>query len=140
VIIAVDFDGTCVEHCYPEIGDDVPGAVDWLRRFAAEGAKLILWTMRSDGPVQDDPNRSVLLEATEWFAERHIPLWGYNENPQQKSWTGSPKAYANIYVDDAAACCPLCENPREGGRPYVDWSVVGPAVLQVILDDPHKAA
>ena len=27
IIIAVDFDGTCVEHEYPSVGMDVEGAV-----------------------------------------------------------------------------------------------------------------
>ena len=47
MIIAVDFDGTTVTHTYPEMGEPVPGAVEWLQRFQDAGAKLILWTMRS---------------------------------------------------------------------------------------------
>ena len=48
--IAVDFDGTIVDHVFPEIGAAVPGAFKWLKRFKEAGATLILWTMRSDGP------------------------------------------------------------------------------------------
>ncbi|MBL4903373.1 MAG: hypothetical protein JKY62_12090, partial [Desulfocapsa sp.] len=46
--ICIDFDGTVVDHRYPYVGDPVPLAVDWLQRFVELGAKLILFTMRSD--------------------------------------------------------------------------------------------
>ncbi len=52
--IAVDFDGTIVDHQFPEIGKAVPGAFDWLKRFKEAGATLILWTMRSDGQEYGD--------------------------------------------------------------------------------------
>ena len=47
MIIAVDFDGTCVEHDYPDVGLDVEGAVDTLKALVAKGHRLILFTMRS---------------------------------------------------------------------------------------------
>lgn len=131
MIIAIDFDGTCVEHEFPAIGPDVPGAVDWLKRYTAAGAYLILWMMRSDGREQGFV-RDPLSKAVAWFGARGIPLWGVNGNPGQHTWTASPKAYAHVYVDDAAACCPLVENPRHGGRPFVDWSIVGPAVMRQV--------
>ena len=31
MIIAVDFDGTIVEHRYPRIGEEIPVAVDTLK-------------------------------------------------------------------------------------------------------------
>lgn len=34
--------------------------------------------------------------------------------------------------DDAATGCPLKANPRLGGRPYVDWDVVGPQVYNLL--------
>lgn len=98
MIIAVDFDGTVVDHRYPDVGGDVPGAVDALKALVAVGAKLVLNTMRSDEPLAD---------AVRWFEERGIPLFGVNRNPEQDSWTKSPKVYAHHYVDDAAIGCPL---------------------------------
>ena len=49
MFICVDFDGTIVDHKYPEIGEPVPHAIKWLKRFNQQGANLILFTMRSDG-------------------------------------------------------------------------------------------
>lgn len=120
--ICVDFDGTLVEHEYPDVGQAVPGAVYFCREFVAAGAKLILWTMRSDGPT--------LTDAVNFCRDNAIELYAVNGNPDQASWSTSPKAYAHVYIDDAAACCPLRKNPRMGGRPFVDWDVVGPAVLK----------
>jgi hypothetical protein len=128
--IAVDFDGVVVKHWYPEVGPDVPGAEAWLKAFAAVGARLILWTMRSDG----QPDGDVLWAAMEWFKSRGIPLFGVNENPEQHTWTSSPKAWAHIYIDDSAIGCPLLFGPVLGERPYVDWSRVGPLVMQQIIE------
>ncbi len=129
MIIAVDFDGTCVDHRFPDVGPDAPEAVAYLRLFVSMGAKLILWTMRSSNrPDGTDP----LADAVKWFSDRNIPLHGINQNPDQSSWTASPKAYAHLYIDDAAFGCPLRDNPRMGGKPYVDWSKVGPSVIEAM--------
>lgn len=42
--IAVDFDGTCVTHAYPQIGKEI-GAAPVLR-YLAQKHMLILFTMR----------------------------------------------------------------------------------------------
>jgi len=95
---AIDFDGTCVEHDYPRMGPDVPGAVETLGALVAQGHSLILWTMRSGDE---------LAEAVGWFEARNIALLGANVNESQKAWTDSPKVYAHVYIDDAALGCPL---------------------------------
>lgn len=114
LIFAVDFDGTCVTHEFPKVGRDI-GAVPVLKRIVGAGHKIILFTMRGSGKELDD--------ALEWFRKNEIPLFGINKNPTQRSWTISPKPYANYYIDDAALGCPLI---LSGGdeRPYVDWEEV----------------
>ena len=112
--IAVDFDGTCVTHDYPNVGNDI-GAVPVLRALNQNGHELILNTMR-DG--------SELLDAVIWFSNHYIPLFGINENPTQKSWTKSPKVYAHIYIDDAALGCPLIYDTLIHDRPFVNWGGV----------------
>ena len=113
MIIAIDFDGTCVTHEYPKVGRYI-GAEPVLRDLVSCGHKLILWTMRS-GEFLDD--------AVNWFRERDIPLFGVNSNPEQASWTKSPKAYAQLYIDDASLGTPMCEG-LNGERPFVDWDAV----------------
>lgn len=124
--IAIDFDGTIADHRYPDIGAPVPGAFLWLKRFQEAGAKLILYTMRSDSP-KDGPT---LTQAVDFCRRNGVEFFGVNTDPGQSSWTSSPKAYAQIYIDDAALGCPLRENSRAGGRPMVDWEIVGPAVMK----------
>lgn len=130
MIIAVDFDGTIADHRFPDIGRPVPGAFRWMKRLQQSGAKLILWTMRSDGQDCGD----VLSEAVQFCQSNGVEFWGINCNPEQHEWTQSPKVYAQRYVDDNAAGCPLRENPRSGGRPFVDWDAIGPELLAMVVN------
>lgn len=114
MLIAVDFDGTCVTHEYPKIGRDI-GAVPVLSALADRGHQLILFTMRSG---------KELMDAVRWFEENDIPLYGVNNNPRQHTWTSSPKVYAKVYIDDAALGAPLIVSSIEGERPYIDWGAV----------------
>lgn len=132
-VIAVDFDGTIVDHQFPEIGKDVPGAFQWMKKFQDEGASLILWTVRGPGIEEGGPSGAAPADylelAVEYCRARGIEFWAINENPEQKAWSQSPKAYANLFIDDAAVGCPLVENPRMDGRPYADWNEIGPFVM-----------
>ena len=114
--IGVDFDGTCVTHKYPEIGEPLELAVETLHELMKAGHKLILYTMRSGERLQ---------QAVEYLEENEIVLWGINENKSQKHWTDSPKIFCDIYIDDASLGCPL-EYPDddETKRPYVEWEEV----------------
>ncbi len=107
MFICVDFDGTMVDHRYPEIGKPVPKAVKWLKRLQKYVAKIILFTMRSDSPEHP----GLLSDAVAYMEENGIALYGVNRNPEQDQWTSSPKAYGNVYVDDSAIGCPLI-HPR----------------------------
>lgn len=112
--IAVDFDGTCVTHDYPNIGKDI-GAVSVLKELVENGHKIILYTMRWD---------KELKEAVQWFESNNIPLFGINENLTQRKWTKSPKIYAHLYIDDAALGIPLILDEGMSNRPFVDWKAV----------------
>ena len=115
MIIAVDFDGTVVEHKYPEVGNDVPYAEEVLNKLIKNNHQLILFTMRSGKELQD---------AVDWYKEKNIPLYGINTNPTQKNWTQSPKAYAQLYIDDAGLGCPLLPGKTLADRAYVDWKMI----------------
>lgn len=108
MIIAIDFDGTCVVHDYPRIGESI-GAEPVLRELVADGHKLILWTVRSgDG----------LAAAMQWFLDHGIILWGINKNPDQRRWSTSPKAHAHLFIDDKGLGISLLEDGS------VDWVAV----------------
>lgn len=126
--ICIDFDGTCVTHEFPRVGKDI-GAVPVLQKLVKSGHNLILFTMRNNcenntGFSSEFPeiiNGNHLDDAVEWFKNNDIHLFGINRNPTQDTWTKSPKAYAQLYIDDAALGCPLVFNEVVSNRPFVDW-------------------
>lgn len=120
--ICVDFDGTLVDHRYPEIGPPVPRAFDYLKEFQKNGAKIILFTMRSG---------DTLDEAVNFIKKKGVKLYGVNHNPDQASWTDSPKAYGHVYIDDAAFGCPL-KLWVDFYHKCVDWDIVGPQILKFL--------
>ncbi len=121
--IGIDFDGTVVEHRYPDIGPQNGPSLYYLRKFIECGAKLILCTMRSGDPLD---------EAVLYLEKNEIELYGVNENPDQISWTDSPKPWCHLYIDDAAFGCPLIQKDRMAA----DWTVIGPQVLW-LLENNH---
>lgn len=132
MVIAVDFDGTCVKHRFPMVGEPI-GAEYVLKTLVDNGHKIILNTMRSHPTVGAGdydlslqklvPTRKdTLQDALDWFTDNGIELYGVNENPTQRTWTQSPKPYAQIYIDDSALGCPLRKD-LERNR-FVDWAEV----------------
>ena len=116
MIIAVDFDGTCCVHNYPEIGEENPYAIQTMKSLIENGYKIFLWTMRGHAKdIIDDTQRDTLQEALDWLKERGIYIKG-NISPAQ--FSTSPKQYAAIYIDDAALGCPLT---KFKGHTVVDW-------------------
>lgn len=132
--ICIDFDGTCVTHEFPLIGQDI-GAIPVLKALIEEGHRLILFTMRSDRKKKKKINgQEVLIEenyltdALQWFEKNEIPLYGIQKHPRQRFWTSSPKAYAHLYIDDSSLGCPLVIGKSD--RPYVDWEAIKSVLLE----------
>lgn len=122
MIIAVDFDGTLVRHDFPRIGSEAPNAFKVLRKLQEGGHKLILLTMRSEKYLQD---------AVDFCMERGVRFWAVNNNPEQGSWTSSPKVYAQLYIDDMALGVPMNDGT-------VDWYVVEQWLYGGALDTSYK--
>ena len=93
VKIAVDFDGTIVEHEYPEIGKEKLFAFQTLKKLNEEGACLILWTFRSG---------KELNEAVEFCRKNGVEFYAVNKNyPEEKfDENTSRKVNADIFIDD----------------------------------------
>lgn len=96
MIIAVDFDGTIVEHKYPAIGKEIPNAIATLKKLKAEKHKLILWSMRQ-GKLLDD--------ALDFCRQRGLEFYAANsdypdEGPASDQTTSCRKVYADVYIDD----------------------------------------
>ena len=71
MVIAVDFDGTIVEHRYPSIGKELPFAIETLLKLKEEGHRLILWTVR-EGELLD--------EAVEFCRKRGLEFYAINRD------------------------------------------------------------
>ena len=106
MIIAVDFDGTIVEHNYPNIGEEIPFATSTLRMLADQRHRLILWTVRRG---------ELLDEAVEWCRERGVEFYAVNKNFPEEILDDTGcfgKINADVFIDD----CSL------GGIP--DWGTI----------------
>jgi hypothetical protein len=91
--IAVDFDGTIVEHEYPEIGKEKLFAFRTLREIEKSGARLILWTFRTGKELD---------EAVDYCRKNGIEFYAVNRNYPEEVYTDeiSRKVDADIYIDD----------------------------------------
>lgn len=107
MVIAVDFDGTIVKHRYPEIGPEIPFAVETLLKLQDEGHKLILWSVR-EGELLD--------EAVEWCRVRGLEFYAVNRDyPEEEVDNNnhfSRKLKVDLFIDDR----------NLGGLP--DWGTI----------------
>lgn len=118
MVIAVDFDGTIVEHKYPHIGKELPFAIATLKRLQAERHLLILWTVR-EGDLLD--------EAVEFCRKRGLEFYAVNanhpdENAQEHRYA-CRKPKADLFIDDR----------NVGGLP--DWGAIYEMVSRRISYD-----
>ena len=98
MVFAIDFDGTLCTDNFPDIGKEIPGRINALKKLQEDGHKLILWTCR-----QNDEHGSHLDNAVRWCAERGIIFDAVNQNlPEvQLKWGGDTrKVYCDYYIDD----------------------------------------
>lgn len=93
--IAVDFDGTIVEHAYPAIGKEIPDAIRTLKYLQSMGHKIILWTVREG---------TLLEDAVAYCRGKGLEFYSVNENyfdePHSDSSRACRKLTADLYIDD----------------------------------------
>ena len=122
--LVIDFDGTLVHHSYPKIGDWVPGAKEALLEFQRLGAKLFLWTVRSN---KQKSGLLALKAAQEFLEDAGIFMDGCIEDPETNDYFGGPKIDADIVIDDKNFGCPMIW--QADGTGYVDWSRITPVIV-----------
>lgn len=117
-IIAVDFDGTCVEAQFPYVGPTLPNCVEVLRKLVDKGHLIVLDTMRDwVNASPTNPNKSTMDDAVDWFTRNDIPLYSVQPHKHAYKLFGSysTKCHADISIDDRNLGCPLDD------RGNVDW-------------------
>lgn len=110
--IAVDFDGTIVEHKYPRIGEEIPFAIDTIKKIQKEQHRIILWTVREG---------SLLEEAVAYCAKRGLHFYAVNKDYPEETMGDkgySRKLKADLFIDDR----------NLGGIP--DWGMIYQIVRQ----------
>lgn len=116
MIIAIDFDNTCVKSAYPAIGEEMPNCADVLRRLA-QRHKLILHTCR----------RGEQLDAAlGWFLDRDIPISIYKPRNEIK-------VFADIYIDDRN----LLSLPKTLAG-AVDWLAIERTISKARIESIYK--
>lgn len=104
--IAVDFDGTIVEHRYPAIGKEIPYAIETLKKLQQDRHQLILWTAREG---------QLLIDAVEFCKSRGLEFYAINSDVPNEGWKDvapTRKLKVDMFIDDR----------NLGGLP--DWSVI----------------
>lgn len=95
MIIAVDFDGTIVEHKYPAIGEEIPFAIETLKMLRQDGHRIILWSVR-EGELLDD--------AVNWCRERGLEFYAVNRDYPEETMDNNPhwsrKLKVDVFIDD----------------------------------------
>lgn len=106
MLIAVDFDGTIVEHAYPKIGRPIPFAIDVLKKLQSEcHHQLVLWTVR-EGQLLDEAIEYCRRQGLEFYAVNSI-------YPDRESEAQRPrKLDVDMFIDDR----------NVGGLP--DWGII----------------
>ena len=119
--IAVDFDGTCVDQRFPDVGPDVPECVAALLELVNMGHRLMLYTCRTGRWLEP---------AVRWFIDRGVPLAAIGRDKVVGPYAA--KAYADIYVDDMGLGIPLWR-PEGFRHNCVNWTL---AMMMIQAIDP----
>lgn len=126
--IAVDFDGTIAIRNGSKIKGRVPGAMEWIGKLQDAGAKVYLNTARTGAR---------LTQAMNWLPLNGLGLEYIPAHNDYNDCSAVCKPAAHVIIDDRALCCPII-NPDDGGKPYVDWTWVGPMVMKMLVQHNNK--
>jgi hypothetical protein len=95
LIFGINFDGTIVEHKYPNIGELLPQAKETINMLYDQGHIIIIWTCRY--------TREDLNSMETFLKDNNIHFHKINENADQiqsGTFNPSPKIFADVYFDD----------------------------------------
>lgn len=92
--LAVDFDGTIVDHSYPDIGTLKPGVKEALARLI-EDYEIVIWSCRASARFQEPEQEKYYHDMLEFLKRHEIPFDSIDTG-------NSGKITAFAYIDDRA--------------------------------------
>jgi hypothetical protein len=118
--IYLDFDGTVVEHYFPEIGAENPHAIKVIARLQAAGHEIVLNTYRADIDVQHVHEALDFIHSFEKIQqpiEKFLP-----QKLEPRSFDLDIAKESNqLYIDDIATGIPMRRNIVLEHGMMVDW-------------------
>jgi len=127
--IYLDFDGTVVEHYFPEIGAENPNAIQVIARLQLAGHDIVLNTYRAD---IDQKHVKEALDYIHSFEEIQQPIEKFlPEKLEPRSFDLEVAKECNqLYLDDIAEGIPMRRNIVLELGMMVDW-----IALEKILEE-----
>lgn len=118
--IYLDFDGTVVEHYFPEIGAENPHAIKVIARLQAAGHEVVLNTYRADIDMQ---HVQEALDFIHSFDEIKKPIEKFlPKKLEPRSFDLDVAKESNqLYIDDIATGIPTRRNIVLEHGMMVDW-------------------
>jgi len=129
MFIYLDFDGTVVEHAYPDTGRCNFGCVEVIKKLQDSGHDIVLNTMRSEL----DPDS--LKKAIRWFENSWMffkdrdfdqelsPIKVSQTKIHPHPWERPTESTKTIFIDDIATGIPLKRASMINNN-MVDWDKV----------------
>jgi len=104
-IIAIDFDGTVVEHDFPNIGNLMPDAKRVINKWHDLGYYILIWTCRNnfepDHHTDPDWVNAPIGQVVKFLKGMDVRFHGVNQQqPGLGFYLESRKIFANVYIDD----------------------------------------
>lgn len=152
-VICVNFDDTICLNDWPNIGAEIPFAIDVLKRLAENGHKLILHTQRDENyPIcskelkkyaqEVENNESatyvdILTPAIEFCEERGLEFYDVNTNSNWEDYTGDEcrRVYCDFFIDSRAIASQLLKFTTKRGKEYkfINWFKLDEICLKLEL-------
>lgn len=126
--IVVDWDGTCVEAKWPEMGDWMPGAIDAIKRFHSAGCKVVIFSARLNpyDPWTSMERDKAEVQTHTLAVRRKLDDAGLHF---VDIWTLAGKPGGSVYIDDRA------ERYNGGAK---SWDkLVERVLMRLDIEDPE---
>ena len=114
----IDLDGTLAQHDYGHskkfdlyyIGDPIPGAVQFVKKLASDGSKIVIFTRRMDFAYYElwteKQQREIYNTIKDWLTKHGFPF--------DDIYDGQGKPDGTAFIDDRGVAC----RPQENANAY----------------------